>query len=110
MFKYLAVIIFTLSAILSSTPVHAQACDTCDAGGYPVEYAPGSAQKPQDEITAVTPILTPQPVFTPVSIETPTHTNHGNHYGNDKPDNNPKDVKNKHDGCDQNCTGKNKNK
>jgi hypothetical protein len=27
-----------------------------------------------------------------------THTDNGNHYGNDKPDNNSKDVKNKHNG------------
>ena len=32
--------------------------------------------------------------------------NNGNHYGNDKSDNNPNDIKNKHNGCDSNCTGK----
>jgi len=35
------------------------------------------------------------------------HVDHGNHYGNDsKPDNNPNDVHNKHNGCDADCTGK----
>lgn len=49
------------------------------------------------------------------SDDTPTTikggSDHGNHYGNDsKPDRNPTDVKNKHNGCDSDCTGGNKNK
>lgn len=37
--------------------------------------------------------------------------NNGNHYGNDKqPDNNNRDNKNKHDGCDANCTGNDNDK
>lgn len=35
------------------------------------------------------------------------HTNNGNHYGNDRPDNNTHDVNNKHNGCNVNCTGSN---
>lgn len=58
----------------------------------------------EDEDDGVIIIITkkpPEPPAPPEPPEPPTppeHHDHGNHYGNDRPDNNPRDVHNRHNG------------
>ena len=91
----------------------------CDDGDGPAEAEAVPTTTPAPVVTVTS---TPDPTSTPVVTTTPVptttpdkpdkvKTNNGNHYGNDRqPDNNPKDVKNKHDGCDSGCTGNDKGK
>ena len=80
--------------------------------------SPGVQDKDVPEVlTVVIPATTSTTISTKNDDEEPDHIivveppvddsegennkkNNGNHYGNDKPDNNPKDFKNKHDGED----------
>jgi len=74
-----------------------------------------SKDKPKDSPTVVVvdddlPNLPDAPDVPDVPAEK-DKGNNGNHYGNDKqPDNNNRDNKNKHDGCDANCTGNDNDK
>lgn len=103
------------------------ACRTYNIGGYdmtdglncrivPNDHRSDSKQITQNNDTVPSNetviVATDNPVSETIVIDVPVQnndkpkSNNGNHYGNDNPDNNPKDTKNKHNGCDKDCTGK----
>ena len=76
-------------------------CGSGDVASVPSESIPTVTEDDDDtEITeteVVVVIGDPKPEDE-TETETETHTDNGNHYGNDKPDNNSHDVNNSHNG------------
>jgi len=114
-----------LISLCLTIAAYAQACHLCDPGAYDTQYiavvqytGEHASQETHDTMSNDTEehptIIVNNPASkqeepTTHKVEKPKQ-NHGNHYGNDKPDNNPNDTKNKHNGCNVNCTGQNQHK